>query len=864
MPTGQPTCTDTVQVGSAPLPFATGRLVVDTTATTGAARRRIIKRPRLTRMLDESGARIILLVAPAGYGKTTLAHEWLDGKQATWYRCNPASADVAALAVGIAEAASEIVPAAGNRMRQRLRATDHPEQDAIVLAEMLGEDLAEWPEDAWLVIDDYHFATESLACEVFIRTLVEDTSVTLLLASRRRPSWATARLRVYGHVVEVDRTSLAMRADEALDLLSDRKDAPTLVDQAAGWPAVLGLAALTTSLPPGSEVPLALYDYFAEELLNAVEEDQRLAICRLAVMPSITRDGANDLLGPGAQHALADCVAAGILQTSGSNDFELHPLLRTFLCERLQALEPDLLSTTVSQVGANLLERRLWDDAVSFAREFGDAGFLEALIESCWEGLLYEGRLATLSSLIDLASELRIRSSLLDLVESEVAFREAAYRKAEMLALEAGRGLRDHHLLVRANVRAGQSAHLDGRDREAISYHRIAQSAARTKPDKREALWGELVCSMALETDDCAAILGRLEAEGSDDASDDIRLANGRMLLAIRTGSGFDPEILSAVYRLPRVDDPFIRSSFLQVWSYVLTYCGRYAEALEVADQQLGEADENRLAFVRPHGLVRRALALRGLKRNREALRCLAVAQRDSHQGDHLALSADSARIGLLLALGDVPGAISVPEPRLEGAAAANAVAELVAMRGLALSCAERIEEAEDAAKRADSLSDAAEPRNLTRLARAVAAIVSNAPNSVSVVAEAFTAIQRSQNVDAFVTTYRAFPPILKSLASTTPARTEMASILRLAGDANLGRGFLPSMPRRSPIGGSELLSPREKEVLTLVSQGLRNRDIAQRLFISEVTVKVHVRNIMRKLGARSRAHAVSLGAELD
>ena len=73
---------------------------METTPATGVARRRIIKRPRLTRMLDESRARIILLVAPAGYGKTTLAHEWLDERQAAWYRCGPASADVAALAVG--------------------------------------------------------------------------------------------------------------------------------------------------------------------------------------------------------------------------------------------------------------------------------------------------------------------------------------------------------------------------------------------------------------------------------------------------------------------------------------------------------------------------------------------------------------------------------------------------------------------------------------------------------------------------------------------------------------------------------------------------------------------------------------------
>ncbi len=40
-------------------------------------RARIIDRPRLTRRLDACGARIILLIAPAGYGKTTLAREWL-------------------------------------------------------------------------------------------------------------------------------------------------------------------------------------------------------------------------------------------------------------------------------------------------------------------------------------------------------------------------------------------------------------------------------------------------------------------------------------------------------------------------------------------------------------------------------------------------------------------------------------------------------------------------------------------------------------------------------------------------------------------------------------------------------------------
>lgn len=56
-----------------------------------------------------------------------------------------------------------------------------------------------------------------------------------------------------------------------------------------------------------------------------------------------------------------------------------------------------------------------------------------------------------------------------------------------------------------------------------------------------------------------------------------------------------------------------------------------------------------------------------------------------------------------------------------------------------------------------------------------------------------------------------------------------------------------------------ELLTAREIEVLQEVAAGKRNRDIAERLFISEETVKVHVKHIMEKLGARDRTVAVSI-----
>ena len=57
-----------------------------------------------------------------------------------------------------------------------------------------------------------------------------------------------------------------------------------------------------------------------------------------------------------------------------------------------------------------------------------------------------------------------------------------------------------------------------------------------------------------------------------------------------------------------------------------------------------------------------------------------------------------------------------------------------------------------------------------------------------------------------------------------------------------------------------EALTEREREVLRHVADGGRNRDIAEKLFISEETVKVHIKHVMEKLGARDRTEAVAIG----
>jgi DNA-binding NarL/FixJ family response regulator len=99
---------------------------------------------------------------------------------------------------------------------------------------------------------------------------------------------------------------------------------------------------------------------------------------------------------------------------------------------------------------------------------------------------------------------------------------------------------------------------------------------------------------------------------------------------------------------------------------------------------------------------------------------------------------------------------------------------------------------------------------------------------------------------------------------------TQLVDAIRVvaAGDALLAPSvtrrlldtFARSLPDRAPAPESlSSLTGREIEVLRLLATGLSNAELAERLFVSEVTVKTHVSSVLRKLGVRDRVQAVVL-----
>jgi LuxR family maltose regulon positive regulatory protein len=818
-------------------------------------------------LLDDSKARVIMLIAPAGYGKTTLAREWLTqaDRQAAWYLGSAATADVAALAQGVAAAVSRFVPDAGARMRDFLRATRSPEDEPETLALLLSNDLRAWPKRTWLVIDDYHFARESHSSEAFVEALVRLSPIRLLLTTRDRPSWLSARGVLYGEITEIGAALLTMNASEATEALSDRApdEIAELVALSGGWPAVIGLASLNSDIKaPDVDMPLALYEFFAEEVYSATPPGLREGLERLAYMPRFSLVQAVDLLGANAEEVLRLGRGLGFLApVDADRMLQLHPLLAIFLRRRLEidvSRRPFLASLAEALLAANE-----WDAAFEVAKSLRSFDLLDRLLIDALDAILEESRYPTLERWLRWAIEGGSQSAILDVALGELDIRRGLYASAETFSTRAARALACDHLFAsRALVVAGRAAALASNDLAAIDYFESALAVPGTTRTRSDAAWSRFACALELQRPDVEELFAGFRAMRTDSFDDTVRERLGTLALAstLRTLEASTLTTPSVRSVLSRIKDPMVRTSYLNKTIWCLVMLGRYREAVELAKVHLDYVSDTKLEFALPYALLLRASAEAGQRRFRIAETLVTEAlEHGRRQCDgFIVTSAIALQARIYLAQGKSSTALDLADGIEHRAPTERLQGELLATRGLALACQRMSESAEPLIGEALSLTDDIEVSCLALCGRAVIGI--NQGNSTQIDQLAQYS-DRTGAVDALVTTYRADPRVLSKLAEKPAWHAMLRSILRRASDARLISEF--RLASAADAGSLSLLTKRELEILGLLCDGLTNREIGATLHISQSTAKVHVRNILRKLGVQTRTQAVLRATEI-
>jgi LuxR family transcriptional regulator, maltose regulon positive regulatory protein len=304
----------------------------------------LVPRARLVRgLLGASEVPLALLVAPAGYGKTSLLMEWAahDPRPFRWMRHNRGHEDPGALSALVA-------------------ATLGAGRSTKALASLLGH-VERMPEPLVLVLDDAHLirGTDAFALIEAIAEAMPAGSQ-LALATRCEPPLAVGRLRAHRKLVELRTDDLAMERSEAAALLAKvglslpGDDIEELVRRTEGWPAALYLAALSLRAQPDAHAAIegfagddrVIADYLRDEIIAPLGPTHLDFLVRTSVLGTLSASACDAVLGSrGSGTTLAELARANVplvgLDRSGGC-YRHHRLFAELLRAHLRRTEPEL------------------------------------------------------------------------------------------------------------------------------------------------------------------------------------------------------------------------------------------------------------------------------------------------------------------------------------------------------------------------------------------------------------------------------------------------------------------------------------------------------------------------------------------
>jgi LuxR family transcriptional regulator, maltose regulon positive regulatory protein len=354
----------------------------------------LVRRPRLLAKLAAGrNVPFVVIVAPAGYGKTSVLAEWAAAEQrpSVWLPLERWHDDPLVLAHEIVSSLQGIEPVEADLV-EMLDAHRSEAEPALALPPLLAATLESRRQPFALILDDAHNIRGAQALEV-LATIAEHLphGSQLVLASRARPALALGRLRAHRSLLELDASELAMTSTEAAALLraTGVKVGPgeraELLARTEGWPAGLYLAAISARDEPDQSLALARFtgddevvsEYLKDEFLSELEPKDLDLLVGTSVAEQLSGPLCDAILDANGSASTLERLARGSLPLAavdrGHEWYRCHRLLRETLLGELRHNQPEREARSHLRASAWQAEHGDFDSAIAHAVAAGDA-----------------------------------------------------------------------------------------------------------------------------------------------------------------------------------------------------------------------------------------------------------------------------------------------------------------------------------------------------------------------------------------------------------------------------------------------------------------------------------------------------------
>lgn len=404
--------------------------IVSTKLQPPAQRRGLLRRDGLAaEMADHLDKRLILVSAPAGYGKTSVLaqlHRRLltEGRHAAWISLDRYDNDIVRLAAHLVEA----IERTGLALRRGIdglfstgtgshHGLDSGPVPRALTAELLDE-FALLGIDLFVFLDDFHVIEEPAVRDLVAALLQAPLPrLHLIIASREQPALPLARLRAADQIHELDSARLAFSAAE-VDGFLRLSDAPDLTPaqtaalraKTEGWPASLQMAAIALRDSGDVDEFLARFsgadrgvgDFLVEEVLDRQPPELLRFLLATSVLRRFNCALADAVLGESGSYALIDRLeAANLFIFSLDRDrswYRYHHLFGELLRRRLQDRDPALAALCHRRAGEWLAANDYVAEAIDHAFAVGDLDRAGALVDAASPALFANAQTATLQA----------------------------------------------------------------------------------------------------------------------------------------------------------------------------------------------------------------------------------------------------------------------------------------------------------------------------------------------------------------------------------------------------------------------------------------------------------------------------------